>query len=320
MTVWFNALTIGITWAISIAVVQTRPEVEFLGIWGTLTINADNIFEKETVTCSVNSKAAEGEFVWIIGDETLVNSNEVKSLGKGKYQQAFSILPYIKYDQKKIRCKYIERDSSGGVVSEAEDSLKLNINFIGLPLKTNLGYYDPSGPIELELEFKVYPKPDNDQIYWTIRNMSVDTEEKLPIGTLMGRYEVMALEALAEPTYRSILKISNINENDEKNSYALVVEHLGNKHSIPVTFSLQRDMESGSLGFPYVLTNDSSTEKPIVKNSETQLGIGLMIVLGIVVLILLVCIGYCIYENCHKKQSQTVNNSQKGAYASVSSR
>jgi hypothetical protein len=65
--------------------------------------------------------------------------------------------------------RYIHRDDNGAITSDTEDSVELEIGWSDLPSGTvNAGSYYRGAPIELEVEFGLYPEPNNEAIVWEI--------------------------------------------------------------------------------------------------------------------------------------------------------
>ncbi|XP_059097114.1 uncharacterized protein LOC131891524 [Tigriopus californicus] len=298
-----------------IGVVSGQPTVKFT-VWGNLILNAGYGLDYANVTCTATSDAPDGEFIWMIGEKTLDNSNPVNLVDPGTFSQVFKVKPFVRYNDLPLRCKYIEKDSSGQVLSEDEDKLMLKITKIDLPTKINAGKYLKGGPVELSFEFKVFPKPDEKDMFWVVRDMVNDTTKKYGLDTSMDGLEILPIMQVGDETYRTTLTINNASEIDAKKSYAFHIIHLKKERTVPITFSL--DEEDDGIQPDDTVNNviEISTIDPEVRGSEVELGIGLFVVLALIVLILCICIGFCMYKQCCKKSSLPPT-SPRTTYSSV---
>lgn len=298
------------------AVVSGDLTVEF-SVWGSLQINAGSDLDHENVKCTAYSDAPKGEFIWMIGDKTMDNANPIVPEDSGGISQIFKLKPYVSYDNKKLRCKYIERDSNGNLLSQKEDEITLRIFKIDLPTKINAGRYKKGEQVELSIEFQVFPKPDQESMFWVVRNMETDTTKRFDLGTTTNKIQVLELENLEDDRFRTTLIIENATDLDAKNSYAFHINHLNTENTVPIYFSVMDEYQDLQSGIDMDEVVEITTIEPELKNSEAELGIGLLVVLALILLILFICIGFCLYKQCCGKSTSPPTSPRISSYSAV---
>ena len=114
--------------------------------------------------------------MWMIGDELLPIIEDKLQQEEGQFKQTYELIPQIEYDKKDLTCKYVVQSESGDVVSEAEDVLNVRVTYAKFPQHAqDAGEYDEGSPVELTVQFGMYPRPEDYDLVWLIED--TDGEE-----------------------------------------------------------------------------------------------------------------------------------------------
>ena len=123
------------------------------------------------ITCVASNADPNGKFVWMIGDEVLPLMEDKIHEEENEFKQTYKIVPQVNFDKKDLTCKFVLQNESGEIVSEAEDVLNVRVSYAKFPQdKIDAGEYSEGSPVELAVEFGMYPQPDENDLLWLIED------------------------------------------------------------------------------------------------------------------------------------------------------
>jgi len=287
--------------------------------WGSVTFQAGQRVE---LSCTASDADPEGEFVWLMDEEVTASDRPVRVLGDNTFQQNLVIDPTVDLDGAEVECKYVQRDSFGETLHEPSILLGINVVIHEWPTPAQEEFVEGEQAV-LSVPLKLYPKPENNEVTWKITDTKGQVTSLNPgHSDAMAHYRaselVEATSSGEDHSYVAKLTIGSVTANDHANQIQLlVVPPGGNKkkpHVIDVNFVLRMKEEDIVTTVQPEENPKSSSPPTEEQRTSNRLGVGVWIVLGIIILVIAIIVGYCIYQKkCGKSEEYQQPNEQKQA-------
>merc|ERR1712241_266114 len=286
----------------SLLVYQVLGTTLELDPWGEVTYSITEETIPQIFTCSPDSDSEEeiGTFKWFLdGVEVKPAAEETVS--------TYEFVGDLQDDNKDLKCQYTPKN--GGDMSEASVTLKIQKHILPKSPFVLKSSSEVGTPVSINLDMELYPKPEGENVVWVIEDPQ-QVEEKIELlpGASNGRYSAGDLTNLEDNKYTSTLEIDSLTEEDvKKNIYFLLKANEDRRVDIEITMArVDWDTTPESITI--------TTEKP---GGDKRMGAGLWVIVVLVLLVILACIGYCIWQRWCRKSSSQEQDQEKGDFHQV---
>lgn len=294
-----------------------RAKVQMDTYYGDITFTIVRANQETEISCfTKNVPDPEGKFEWYLDDQILDQNSQEDTTEDGRPKSTYKYKPNLEDENKKLKCSYIQENNGESYESSAQID-KISVHKVILPPSP----YKPADSFNIgetaniNMKMKLFPKPNDDQIVWSVENKVNGNTESLASGKNTDKYESQ-MNSLGNDEYEAILTIKNLDESDNENNYYL--------EFTPNDEEPQRIVVDFVVGEPVKPTTVGTTIIP-TEEPSTPLGIGLWIIIALVILIILACIAYCVWQKYFREKPEDNtkpnydpnNDAERGTFAAV---
>lgn len=275
---------------------KTPSAVEIENYYGDMMflITEDNSEETSFKCVAQNKPEPSGKFQWTIGGEIVKSASDPDEItATGDEISTFIYTPKVEDNDKQLKCVYLQEEN--GQMSKTSSETEIVFRPISKQILPKSPFklteiFEVGSDAEIKLNLELFPGPDYDNYRWVIET---DQTLELPSDQSTDKYESKLKEASdGQYQYEALLIIKNWQETDAESKYFFKVVNADGEKRIDI-------------------------ELP--KPQATGLGIGIYIIISLVVLIVLACIGYCIWQKYfrEKEPEPKTQDAEKGDYNAV---
>jgi len=262
--------------------------------WGEVTVSITKESpDTQTFTCSTQNEEDDqiGTFSWLLDSVEADTATQEVDAEIG-FLSKFEYTPQLKDDNKQLTCQY---NPQSGETGEASLTLKIQKHilpaspFILEPTKVG-------DPVKISLDMELYPLPENKNLVWVIED-SQQIEEKIELqpGQSDDSYKADELLSLEDNKYTATLTINALKQEDvQKKIYFLLKANEERKIEVEITMARDVDVPS-----------------------DKRMGAGLWVIVVLVLVIILACIGYCVWQRWGRKRTTQEQDQEKGDFNQV---
>jgi len=275
---------------------KTPSAVEIENYYGDMMflITEDNSEETSFKCVAQNKPEPSGKFQWTIGGEIVKSASDPDEItATGDEISTFIYTPKVEDNDKQLKCVYLQEEN--GQMSKTSSETEIVFRPISKQILPKSPFklteiFEVGSDAEIKLNLELFPGPDYDNYRWVIET---DQTLELPSDQSTDKYESKLKEVSdGQYQYEALLIIKNWQETDADSKYFFKVVNADGEKRIDI-------------------------ELP--KPQATGLGIGIYIIISLVVLIVLACIGYCIWQKYfrEKEPEPKTQDAEKGDYNAV---
>jgi len=277
-------------------------EVDFLDLYGDVTYSiTKESSDTETITCTAekDDSGQMGTFLWFKSDvEIDPVTEEGEDPDEEVYYSKYKYLLDLKDNDKELTCQYTP--SNGGEMGEKSLKLKIQKHIIPQSPYVLETAYKIGDSVNIPIEMDLYPKPEAKNLVWIIEDpQQVEEKIELEPGQASGSYSASELVEIGDDKFTYRLIIDSLSEEDfKKNIYFLLKANTDRKVDV-------------------ALTRDPIEVTTVLPPKSTGMGAGLWVIVILVLLIILACIGYCIWQRWGRKKTTQEQDQEKGDFQQV---
>eukprot|EP00096_Caligus_rogercresseyi_P008657 TRINITY_DN278_c0_g2_i1.p1 TRINITY_DN278_c0_g2~~TRINITY_DN278_c0_g2_i1.p1 ORF type:complete len:341 (+),score=85.47 TRINITY_DN278_c0_g2_i1:401-1423(+) len=310
-------------------------DVEILDGFGRVRLELGS---QQKFECQASGDYLNGSFIWSIGEEDLpgvIQRNKVNDEEDPEFWTQKSIVKFIvqkKHHDKKLICKYINilHDERAEILNE--DSLSLGVYFLKVPDSVGLGLFDEGDDVTFEVEFSMFPRPEEGEVRWEMVEKDGSQEFFVPgERSQFGLYSAKSLEDLGQDRYKAAFKIVSVDLGENSKKFYLVVGKEDDRSrgtgkrrapldfrilpTTPMTVSVMQKESplingmkpktsppSISSFTPSYPDDRNTTPEPYTEDEIAELRVGIVsiIIVAILIVIIIFLVAYCLF--CRKKE------------------
>jgi len=295
---------------------KTPSAVEIENYYGDMMflITEDNSEETSFKCVAQNKPEPSGKFQWTIGGEIVKSASDPDEItATGDEISTFIYTPKVEDNDKQLKCVYLQEEN--GQMSKTSSETEIVFRPISKQILPKSPFklteiFEVGSDAEIKLNLELFPGPDYDNYRWVIET---DQTLELPSDQSTDKYESKLKEASdGQYQYEALLIIKNWQETDAESKYFFKVVNADGEKRIDIELPKPQVSKPTEITVP--TENTTTTPEP-----ATGLGIGIYIIISLVVLIVLACIGYCIWQKYfrEKEPEPKTQDAEKGDYNAV---
>jgi len=258
--------------------------------------------DAQTFTCTTekDDSGQMGTFHWLLGDVEVESSLAVEDEEQTGYVSTFEYVGQLEDDEKQLTCQYIP--ANGGEIGDNSVTLKIQKHILPQSPYIVDTPYKVGDTVTTSIEMDLYPKPEPRSLVWVIEDpQQIEENIELQPGQVVGSYSASELVDLGGDKFTYGLTIDALKEEDvKKNIYFLLKAVEDRKVDVQIT-----------------LAKDPIEVTTVIPPKSTGMGAGLWVIVILVLLIILACIGYCIWQRWCRKKTTQEEDQEKGDFQQV---